>query len=949
MELDGARWPDDLRPYQEKALAELDRVWAEGHGRAWVVLPPGAGKTLVGLEAARRLGRRTVVLVPNTAIQNQWVAHWARCGGEAGTDRGLSGPVTVLTYQSLAVFDPDAETDEEGRQKRRRGGLVRLLHDNGRALVEALHEAGPLTLVLDECHHLLDVWGRLLAEILDGLPDARVVGLTATPPESLTPDESKLVDALFGRPVLGASIPAMVRDAYLAPFAELAWLTAPTAVEADYVAGEAERFTELTVGLIDPGFTSTGLLEWLDARMVERTAGDGAGGAVPWSRLETAEPRVAAAALRFHHAELLALPPGARMREEHRRPPTAEDWVALLNDYVLHCLMPSGTGKDRAALEAIRRALPAVGYQLTARGIRAGRSPVDRVLARSAAKTHGAVEIAAAEGAALGDRLRCLVLCDHERAGATLPARLREVLDAEAGSARLMLRNLAADPRTRALSPMLVTGRTVAADEDTARAFVLEYAERGLTAVPGDDGTALITGPWSPRVWVRLITEFFEAGGCRVLVGTRGLLGEGWDARGVNTLVDLTTATTPTSVVQTRGRALRLDPAWPEKTANTWTVVCVSDRHPKGAADWDRFVRKHGGYLAAAENGEIVSGVAHVEASFSPYAPPETAAFDGLNRAMLDRARDRAATRAAWRVGTPFRDELVHTLRVRPPRELALPAAAPEAAPPRRPRYVPAARLYQRPPYRPAPYAPDRDHAALIIGGAFAVPLLGGMLAFGVVPLVVCALLLLLAAGGAEAAHRSGERRKVRASLEARARASEEAAACLDEAAAEPPVTRFAYAVADALRQAGLSPRGAEAVTVRPTPDGTYGFALSGVDVLASERFAVALDEVIGPMAAPRYAVPRFVLAPLAGEERRARTEAWYEGRVEADGVVYHSVPAVFGRNRRLLKAFVSAWNAWISGGDAVRTSSAEGEGILATHRGADPLEATTVLRVAWD
>src|SRR5206468_3773809 len=147
--------------------------------------------------AARRLGRRTVVLVPNTAIQHQWAEHWRRCGGEAGTDRELRHPVTVLTYQSLAVFDPDAETDEEGHQRSRRGGLVRLLHDNGRALVAALHDAGPLTLVLDECHHLLDVWGRLLAEILEELPDARVVGLTATPPESLTPEESKLVDALF--------------------------------------------------------------------------------------------------------------------------------------------------------------------------------------------------------------------------------------------------------------------------------------------------------------------------------------------------------------------------------------------------------------------------------------------------------------------------------------------------------------------------------------------------------------------------------------------------------------------------------------------------------------------------------------------------------------------------------------------------------------------------------
>ena len=42
-----------------------------------------------------------------------------------------------------------------------------------------------MTLVLDECHHLLEVWGRLLRDVLAELPDAFVLGLTATPPDTL--------------------------------------------------------------------------------------------------------------------------------------------------------------------------------------------------------------------------------------------------------------------------------------------------------------------------------------------------------------------------------------------------------------------------------------------------------------------------------------------------------------------------------------------------------------------------------------------------------------------------------------------------------------------------------------------------------------------------------------------------------------------------------------------
>src|SRR5260370_19120522 len=63
-----------LRRYQSMALDAFDKARANGRRRAYLVLPPGAGKTLVGLEIARRLGNRCLVLGPNTAIQQQWVA-----------------------------------------------------------------------------------------------------------------------------------------------------------------------------------------------------------------------------------------------------------------------------------------------------------------------------------------------------------------------------------------------------------------------------------------------------------------------------------------------------------------------------------------------------------------------------------------------------------------------------------------------------------------------------------------------------------------------------------------------------------------------------------------------------------------------------------------------------------------------------------------------------------
>src|SRR3954468_23409909 len=88
-----------LRVHQARALEAIERAEASGSRRAWVVLPPGAGKTLVGLETARRRHRTSVVLGPNTAIVTQWLRGWDAYGATpAAQTRDLEATFTALTY-----------------------------------------------------------------------------------------------------------------------------------------------------------------------------------------------------------------------------------------------------------------------------------------------------------------------------------------------------------------------------------------------------------------------------------------------------------------------------------------------------------------------------------------------------------------------------------------------------------------------------------------------------------------------------------------------------------------------------------------------------------------------------------------------------------------------------------------------------------------------------------
>lgn len=393
-DLESRAFAGNWRVYQQQALDAFDADVAAGDNRAYLVLPPGAGKTMIGLEAARRLGRRSLVLVPNTAVQAQWAAAWDnsfpssdRSASKCGTERGLASAMNVLTYQSLAVID--AETDSTVRREvlrnRDQQALLDLLHPNGRAVIERAATLGPWTLVLDECHHLLATWGALVSALASVLgAQTALIGLTATPATELTAWQHTLHDELFGTADFVIPTPALVREGDLAPYQELVYLTQPTPEEQAWIGTHRARFADLMLALIDQKVGSMSLAAWLHTRIVDRATREG--NQIAWSTFERAEPDLACSGLRFAYDGLIPLPDGVRLREQHRIAPDAQDWVNVLTDFSVGHLQQSADPRDAHALTAIKRVLPGLGYRLTSRGVRVATSPVDRLCALSESK-----------------------------------------------------------------------------------------------------------------------------------------------------------------------------------------------------------------------------------------------------------------------------------------------------------------------------------------------------------------------------------------------------------------------------------------------------------------------------------------------------------------------------------------------------------------------------------
>jgi superfamily II DNA or RNA helicase len=175
------------RSYQDEALA---RWLAEG-SRGVIVLPTGAGKTLVAAMAIHETGLWTLAVVPTLDLLQQWRTALASALSLSIDEIGVFGggekemkPITIITYDSAALYPRELQ----------RFGL----------------------LAFDECHHLPAPTYRLIAE--SAFTPLRL-GLSATPERG---DMMHLdLEQLIG-PEVYRRLPAeLTEERYLAQYQEV--------------------------------------------------------------------------------------------------------------------------------------------------------------------------------------------------------------------------------------------------------------------------------------------------------------------------------------------------------------------------------------------------------------------------------------------------------------------------------------------------------------------------------------------------------------------------------------------------------------------------------------------------------------------------------------------------------------------------------------------------------
>lgn len=188
-----------LRAYQETCVQRvLDAYQRQPHGgSALIILPTGGGKTLCFAEIARRLGLVTLI-----------IAHREELLKQAAEKFHLIDPTAIIGQVGAGRHEWDAPITVASIQT-----ISRPEH------IKAIKRFGYQVVIIDECHHSAAAGYRT---VLEALPDAFVVGVTATPDRM----DGLSIETFFGEAVFSATILDMVAQGYLCDLRAIAVKTA---------------------------------------------------------------------------------------------------------------------------------------------------------------------------------------------------------------------------------------------------------------------------------------------------------------------------------------------------------------------------------------------------------------------------------------------------------------------------------------------------------------------------------------------------------------------------------------------------------------------------------------------------------------------------------------------------------------------------------------------------
>lgn len=572
--LDQLSFKGQWRQYQQRVLDKAESFMEDG--KIHLVAAPGSGKTTLGIEFIRRFGKPTLILVPTVTIRQQWVDRIKQAflsdanQAEQIISQDLKNPkvITVATYQALhsamnqvVGYGLIEDTDDTAQQE----------HFNFQDFdIRKTFEDKDLgTLCLDECHHLRNEWWKSLEIFRKSFPKIKMISLTATPPYEGEPALWERYISMCGEIDEEITVPELVKEGTLCPHQDYVYFAFPTMEERTQLDQfEKQKLNFLTKLSTDINFSNT--IQSSPA-LSNQISDDEL----------LANPKYLSAILIFLRSKELPFPQRFQELLAAKALPTftLEWFETLLNGIIFQ--VPNWFGFTEEALNQLKSDLKANGLIERNQVKLIRNKKQDVLLNQSLGKLNAVRDIFKAEYQALGSNLRQLVLTDF----------IRKDFQVHLGDKNAQFTQLGVLSYFESIRrEMIEQSWTVPVAVLTGSLVIIptsakEHLER---LIPNSRLSYDVIGQLSQEDYLKVsisgsyhdlvtaLTQLFQDGYIKVIIGTKSLLGEGWDAPCVNSLILASFVGSFMLSNQMRGRAIRVWPDNPNKTSNIWHLVSIN-------------------------------------------------------------------------------------------------------------------------------------------------------------------------------------------------------------------------------------------------------------------------------------------------------------------------------------------------------------------------------------
>ncbi|MGG7553485.1 DEAD/DEAH box helicase family protein [Chryseobacterium arthrosphaerae] len=640
------------RTYQKKFLDHFEEYLADSH--LHVSAPPGSGKTVLGLEMMLRLGRPTLIVAPTLAIKNQWIHRFCELFLNTETvpewissDIKKPGIITVTTYQGLHSA---SGTDEE-ESETEKSSKVSLAE-----IIKRLKKQKVGTLILDEAHHLKNAWWQTLMELKEEI-NPIVVALTATPPFDVSGAEWQKYIRLNGPIDAEISVPELMIEGDLCPHQDLVHFTLPSQEEQkkiEYYHTQASAFFEEikkdkvllnAIGQHPVYQDPTEHMDWIYDNISSYTSG------LVYLHFRGIEiPDI--------HFEIIG--------DQQKYVPEFDFfWMEELLDFYLLT--------DDAGFKDYEEHRTNLGNRLKRLGFFDQKTisffnskNLNQILNSSIGKLQGIQDIADFEFSVLKNELRMVILTDFIKKEYLSTADENSLNLDKIGAVPVFEKLRRENVQNKKLG--VLTGSLVIIPASAKDMFDECCARKNVSAVAcfplTYDKNYLMIGLTEQirHTIVHIITDIFQAGEIQILIGTKSLLGEGWDAPKMNTLILASFVSSFVLSNQMRGRVIRTDKDNLHKTGNIWHLVCFDAADGNGGQDLNIMKRRFKTFVGISHKEEPT-----IENNFERLnlqVIENTERIPAVNQATFAMAQDRTGLARRWKLALDKGNILVEEIQV---------------------------------------------------------------------------------------------------------------------------------------------------------------------------------------------------------------------------------------------------------------------------------------------